>query len=104
MIEEVKEEQVQKPLKKTIQEILAERVGKVENTEIYSSSTQFIIIFPNDYSLVVTQTKRRSNKGKAQVYRGMGEVTSSFFPGNTWKRVDNKIIEAMIGRLESEER
>lgn len=100
--EEIKEEELTKPLRRTVKEILVERVGKPKDPEIYSSTTEFLIIFPNEYSISVTQIKLRSPKAKVRIYYKIGDITPDFLPGKTWKRVDRDIISSLIDRLSTE--
>ena len=94
---------IDKPLEKSVNEILVERVGKIEKVEIYSSSTEFLIMFPNDYSVHLSQKGMNPKWGSVKVYFGVGDVTSKYFPGRSWRRVDRKIISPFLDRISTED-
>lgn len=88
-------------ISKSIGEILVERAGKINTPEIYSNSKEVLMMYPNDYSVVIKE-KNSKKHAEVRVYYGVGEVTNSFFKGrsNRKVRVDsiiafNKFIEGI---------
>lgn len=86
-------------ISKSIGEILVERTGKIDTPEIYSNSKEVLMMYPNDYSVVIRE-KNSKKHAEVKVYYGVGEVTNKFFKGraNRKVRVDsiiafNKFIE-----------
>lgn len=89
--------QSEKPIKKSIGEILVERTGKVEKTEVYSNSKEILMIFPNDYAVTVKE-KNSKKHAIVNVYWGVGDVTSKFIKGSNKLRSDS--IMAFISMVE----
>lgn len=91
----------EKPLEKKPLEILVERTGKIsEKPEVYSSKHQFLIMFPNNYSVLLSDNHSRKH-AKIQVYWGVGEVTNSFFPNKTNRKVHRTIALSLMEKIES---
>lgn len=93
--------QNEKVLKKSIGEILVDRVGKISTPEIYSNSKELLMMYPNDYSIVIKE-KNSKKHAEVKVYYGIGEVTSRFFTGKSNRKVRadsimafNKMIEEL---------
>lgn len=82
---------------------LSLRSGKVRKPETYFNSTDFLIMLPNDYSLLVKKRGRSNSRADVTVYYGMGDVTINYFKSKrAATRVSRKFVEALIFRLESE--
>lgn len=86
------------PLEKTPEEVLVERVGKVEVPEFYSSTTQFLVMFPNDYSVLVTEGTK-SNRSISKVYWGIADVTKRFLPSKLSTRMSVKDVNELIDKI-----
>jgi len=86
---------------RTIEDVFLARVGKVDRVETYSNSTEFLIMFPNDYSIVVKEKTRKH--ASVEVYHGIGSVTHKYFKSlRNARKVKAKIVQALITRLEEE--
>jgi len=86
---------------RSIEEVFLARVGKVDRTETYSNSTEFLILFPNDYSVIVKEKTRKH--ASVSIYYGIGEVTHKYFKSaRSARKVKAKIVQNLIDRLESE--
>lgn len=82
---------------------LSERVGKVRLPETYFNSLEFLIMLPNDYSLLVKKRGSSNSRADVTVYYGMGDVTLKYFKSKrAATRVSRKFVEGLIFRLESE--
>lgn len=84
-----------KALEKSVYDILVEKVGKVDKTETYSNSTEFLIMFPNDRSIIVKYLEK-TKKVAVEVYYGIGEVTHEHFKS---KRASRKVRRGIILKL-----
>lgn len=88
-------------IEEKIYDVFLSRVGKVEHVESYSNSTQFLIMFPNDYSIIVKEQSRKH--ASVRIYHGIGEVTRNYFKDERKARkVKRDIVESLISRLENE--
>ena len=91
----------EKPLEKTPLEIITERYDKIEGKpEVYSSKKQFVIIFPNTYSVIVSDNNSRKH-AKVEVYHSLENVTSLFFPSKTHRKVHRTIALALLEKIEA---
>lgn len=86
-------------IKKSVGEVLVERTGKVEETEVYSNSKEILMVFPNDYSVTIKEKNSRKHV-EVKVYLGVGEVTNRFFVGRSNRKVRADSIMAFIDRVE----
>lgn len=93
------DEQKKEHIHKSIGEILIERTGKVEKTELYTSSKELLIMYPNNYSLVVKEKNSRKH-AEVKVYYGIGEVTERFFKGKSNRKVRSDMIFSFSNHLE----
>lgn len=87
----------------TVEEILLERNGKVENQEVYFSHSQMLTLFPNGYSVLLKQKNSRKYV-EIKVFLGLGEVTSSFFQAKSNRKVKGPIAMAFLDKIESLEK
>lgn len=85
-------------INRSVEEVLIDRIGKVKSPEIYSSKTQFMIIYPNGYSIIVT-ARGRTKFSDVQIYQGIIESTKNFLPNNLSKKVNRKTIEDIIASI-----
>ena len=84
---------------RSIEEVFVSRVGKVEALETYSNSTEFLLLFPNDYSVIVKEQTRKH--ASVNIFYGISEVTNHFFKtkrGN--RKVKAKLVQNLINHLE----
>lgn len=90
---------------KTVDEVLVDRVGKIEETEAYSNSTEFLIMYKNDYSVIVRQNSKSNRYVTVEVYWGVGNRTLDFFKNEKMsKKVSRKHVELFLGKIEKLER
>ena len=102
MSDEVKNMVGDKPMNKTVDEIFMDRVGKIDSLEVYSSSTAFLMMFPNDYSVIAKMKDQRAKKVSVEVYYGIGEVTLDYFKNRrAAKKAKKNIVEALVIKLEA---
>jgi len=103
----VKEEPIinattEEPTGKSIEDILVERQGKVATVEIYSNSTEFLMMFSNDYSIKAKMQDIRAKRVSVEVYHGLGEVTLNFFKTRRHaKKAKKAIVESLVSKLEN---
>jgi len=101
MSEEVKNMMGDKPMDATVDEIFMDRVGRVEKLEVYSSSTSFLMMYPNDYSIIARMKDQKAKRVSVEVYYGVGEVTLDFFKTRkAAKKAKKHIVEALVAKLE----
>lgn len=91
-------EEVEKPIEKTTQEILLERIGKVTDPEFYSSKSEFLIMYPNSYSLLVSDGGYRKHS-EIKIFYGIEEVTTRFYPKKESVKLHNNLVEDLMGKL-----
>lgn len=101
MSEKLQDHEILERDERSIEEVFLARVGKVKQCETYSNSSQFLIMFQNDISIVVKeQTKKHAS---VNIYYGVGEVTHKYFKtSRSARKVKAKIVQALITRLEGE--
>jgi hypothetical protein len=92
----MKEEE--KIIEKTTNEILFERVGKVVDPEFYSSSSEFLIMYPNTYSLLVSDAGYRKHS-EIKIFCGIEEVTDKFYPKKKAVKLHNNLVEELMGKI-----
>lgn len=86
----------------TADEMFMERAGKVENMEVYSSNTVFLMMFPNDYTLIARMKSEYDKRVRVEVYYGVGDVTLDFFKKRKLANKAKKcIVEALANKLEA---
>jgi hypothetical protein len=93
------DEQKKEHIHKSVGEILLERTGRVEKTELYTSSKELLMMYPNDYSLVIKEKNSRKH-AEVTVYFGIGEVTGKFFKDKTNRKVRSDMIYSFANYLE----
>lgn len=84
-----------------VDSIFMERIGKVESLEVYSGLKDFMMMFPNDYSIIVKK-KAKSDRISVRIYYGVGDVTLDFFKTErASKKVAKRTVENLILKLEA---
>ncbi|UOF79389.1 hypothetical protein [Caudoviricetes sp.] len=85
---------------KSIQDMLVDRIGKINETECYTSNRVLLLMFKNGYSITV-EFKKSRKFAIVNVYKGIGNITPIYFPNNTNKRVIESIFMSLAESLES---
>lgn len=102
MSKEMQDHEVVERDERSIEEVFLARVGKIKQCETYSNSSEFLIMFPNDMSVVVKEKTRKH--ASVEIYYGIGSVTHKYFKSaRSARKVKAKIVQALISRIESEE-
>ena len=83
-----------------LEDVFVNRVGKVDTLETYSNSIEFLMMFPNDYSIIARRRSETDKYAKVELYHGIGEVTYKFFKSKRASRkVSRKIVLSLIKKL-----
>jgi len=92
--------QTQEHKHQTIGEIISDRLGKVDEHEVYFSTREILNIFPNGYSVTITQRNSRKH-ADVRVYKELSDVTRSFFPNRGNRSLRPDIISKFVEKIES---
>ena len=93
------DEQKQTHRHQTPEEILFDRNGKIEKHELYFSSKEMLNMYPNGYSVLIKHKNSRKHVN-ITVYKGIGDVTSSFFTNKTNRKVKALIAMKFLEYIE----
>lgn len=87
-----------KPLELTPYEIIADHIGKpIDGVQTYSSTTEFVVLFPNRYSIIIKENKRTTKYVTVEVFYNMDDVTSQYLSKKS--KVKKGVAEAILTKI-----